>query len=402
MWTQTYGGPATEDCFSAIETSDGGYALVGRTYSFGAGDADIWLVKTDSVGNIEWNKTFGTQDYEEANHLISTDDGGYIIVGSFTPLGFDYRDVWLIKTDSVGNIQWNQTYGGNGDDKPWRIIKTADNGYAVVGRTNSYGHGANDYWLFKTDSVGNIQWNTTFGGMGEESARGILETPDNGFLLTGWSGSYGAGELDYWLVKTDEAGNHEWNQTYGGTETERAITTIPTNDGNYITVGNSASFGQGETDIYLVKTDTSGNLIWNITYGGASAETPFDIIKTSDGGYGITGHSYSFGVGENDIWFIKIDSSGNMIFNQTYGGERVDSSRAVFQKSDGGYVIAGSTFSFGQGESDFWLMKTNESGVIPEFPSWTTTLLLTIFLTTVAVILNIKLKKQDSFQQLKR
>jgi len=142
-----------------------------------------------------------------------------------------------------------------------------------------------------------------------ESARGILETPDNGFLLTGWSSSFGAGELDYWLVKTDEAGNHEWNQTYGGTDNERAITTIPTNDGNYITVGNSASFGQGETDIYLVKTDNSGNHIWNKTYGGASAETPVDIIKTSDGGYGITGHSYSFGVGENDVWFVKIDSS---------------------------------------------------------------------------------------------
>jgi hypothetical protein len=137
-----------------------------------------------------------------------------------------------------------------------------------VGRTDSYGQGATDYWLFKTDSSGNIQWNTTFGGMEVESARGILETPDNGFLLTGWSGSFGAGEFDYWLVKTDENGNHEWNQTNGGTENERAITTIPTNDGNYITVGNSASFGQGETDIYLVKTDNFGNLIWNITYGG--------------------------------------------------------------------------------------------------------------------------------------
>jgi hypothetical protein len=118
MWNQTYGGSATEDCSSATETSDGGYAMVGRTYSFGAGDADIWLVKTDSYGNLEWNKTFGTQDYEEANHLTTTDDGGYIIVGTLTPVGFDYRDDWLIKTDSSGNIQWNKTYGGNGDDKP--------------------------------------------------------------------------------------------------------------------------------------------------------------------------------------------------------------------------------------------------------------------------------------------
>jgi hypothetical protein len=118
MWNQTYGGPETEDCFTAIETSDRGYAMVGRTYSFGAGDADIWLVKTDSYGNLEWNKTFGTQGHEEANHLTSTDDKGFIIVGTITPLGFDYRDVWLIKTDSFGYIQWNKTYSGNGDDKP--------------------------------------------------------------------------------------------------------------------------------------------------------------------------------------------------------------------------------------------------------------------------------------------
>jgi len=393
MWNQTYGGPAIEDCFYATETTDGGCAMVGYTYSFGSGDADIWLVKTDLYGNLEWNRTFGTQDYEAAQHLIATDDGGYIIVGTCIPFGFDNRDVWLIKTDSSGNIQWNKTYGGNGDDKAWRIIKTSDTGYAIVGRTNSYGQGANDYLLFKTDSSGNIQWNTTFGGVEEESARGILETPDNGFLLTGWSASYGAGKLDYWLVKTDVAGNHEWNQTYGGTETERAITTIPTNDGNYITLGNSASFGQGETDIYLVKTDNSGNLVWNITYGGPLAETPFDIIKTSDGGYGITGHTYSFGVGENDIWFIKTDSRGNMIFNQTYGGEMADSSRAIIQKSDGGYVIAGSTYSLGQGENDFWLIKTNENGVIPEFRLWSSAIFLSVFLTTLAVIFRTKLNK---------
>ena len=362
-WNQTYGGPASEACYSAIETSDGGYTLVGRTYSFGAGDSDIWLVKIDSFGNLEWNKTFGTQGYEEANHLTSTDDGSYIIVGTITPYGLDYRDVWIIKTDSTGSILWNKTFGGKGDDKPWRIIETSDKGYAVVGRTDSYGKGSTDCWLFKTDSSGNIQWNTTFGGIQVESARGILETSDNGFLITGWSSSFGAGKLDYWLVKTDENGNHEWNKTYGGTENERAITTIPTNDGNYITVGNTASFGRGETDIYLVKTDNFGNIIWNNTYGGASAETPFDIIETVDGGYGITGHSYSFGVGENDIWLIKVDQSGNMIFNQTFGGEMADSSRTIFEDSNGGYVIAGSSFSFGQGEDDFWLIKTYASAV---------------------------------------
>jgi hypothetical protein len=248
--------------------------------------------------------------------------------------------------------------------------------------------------LFKIDSMGNLEWSTTFGGAEEESARGILETPDNGFLITGWSGSYGAGELDYWLVKTDENGRHEWNQTYGGIKTERALTTILTNDGNYITLGNSASFGQGETDLLLVKIDIFGNQIWNMTYGGTAAETPFDIINTLDGGYGIIGRSYSFGAGEDDVWFIKTDNDGNMIFNQTYGGELADSGRSIFQKSDRGYILAGSTSSFGQGENDFWLIKTNENGLIPEFPSW---MLLPLFLgvSIVALISRKPLRKNS-------
>jgi hypothetical protein len=393
MWNQTYGGPAIEVCFSAVETTDGGHALVGHTYSFGSGDADIWLIKTDPNGNMVWNKTFGTQNSENGNHLIATDDGGYIIAGTITPREHEYREVWLIKTDSTGECQWNKTYGGTGDDKPWKIIQISDNGYAIVGRTSSNSQGKNDYLLFKIDSIGNLEWNTTFGGAEEESARGILETPDNGFLITGWSGSYGAGELDYWLVKTDINGEHEWNQTYGGTKTERALTTISTNDGNYIIVGNSASFGQGETDLFLVKIDNSGNQIWNMTYGGTAAETPFGITKTLNGGYGIIGRSYSFGAGEDDVWFIKTDSEGNMIFNQTYGGELADSGRAIFQKTDGGYIIAGTTSSFGQGENDFWLLKTNEEGVIPEFPSWT---ILLLFLVTsiTAIISRNHLRKQ--------
>lgn len=392
VWSQTYGGSAADVCFWAVETADGGYALVGHTYSFGLGEADIWLVKTDSNGNLEWDKTFGTQNNENANHLITTDDGGYLIVGTYTPIGFVDRDVWVIKTDSAGDVLWNKTYGGSGDDKPWRIIKTSDNGYAIAGRTSSFSHGLNDYLLYKIDSNGNLQWNTTLGGAGEESARGILETPDRGFLLTGWSGSYGAGELDYWLVKTDENGNLEWSQTYGGAKTERALTTIPTTDGDYIIIGNSFSFSQGRTDIFLVKIDHLGNQIWTMTFGGELAETPYDITRTSDKDFAVVGRTYSFGAGDEDGLFIKIDSNGNLISNQTYGGELADSVRAIFQEANGGYVIAGTTSSFGQGESDFWLIKTEENREILDFLLWI--VVLFVLVTAIIVIVTIFRKRK--------
>ena len=357
MWNRTYGGTADENCFSMVQADDGGFTLVGSTYSFGVNDADIWLVKTDSNGNMEWNRTFGSDGYDIARDLMLTDDG-YIILGETTSFGAGEGDVWLIKTNSAGDMLWNRTYGGAGGERGWKIIETSDGGYAVAGITNSYGQGGNDYWLFKIDSTGTLQWNTTFGGTDDDRARGVIETVDSGFLLIGWSSSYGAGGLDYWLVKTDPDGNHEWNQTYGGTENERATAIISTNDGGYLLVGNSVSFGQGETDVYLVKIDNTGNNVWNQTYGGAAAETPFSIIKTTDGGYGIAGRTYSYGAGEDDFWFIKIDSTGTLLINQTYGGELSETSHTLIQSADGGYAMAGSTSSFGQGGTDFWLIKT--------------------------------------------
>ena len=369
MWNQTYGGPASENCFSLLKTNDGGYVMAGHTYSFGAGNADVWLIKTDLHGNLEWNKTFGTPDYEDSTDLLITDDGGYLIVGRCTTFGAGDNDLWLIKTNSVGDMQWNKTIGGIGYDKAWKVIKTSDGNYAFAGITDSFGAGGNDYWLFKTDYLGNIIWNTTIGGIGDDRARCLINTIDGGFLLTGWSNSYGAGALDIWLVKTDGDGVHQWNSTYGGNETERSSSLISTNDGGYIIAGNTASFGEGETVIYVVKTDFQGNMQWNKTYGGSAGESAARIIQTIDGGYGIACHTYSFGLGENDIWFIKTDQNGNVIFNQTYGGEMADTARVIIE-SDGGYVVAGQTASFGSGENDFWLIKTDENGVIPEFSSW--------------------------------
>jgi hypothetical protein len=385
IWTETYGGPENDVCTSMVKTDDGGFTLVGYTYSFGIADSEIWLIKIDVIGNMEWNKTYGTSGYETARDLILTDDG-YIILGETTSFGAGENDIWLIKTDFSGNMQWNKTYGGIGGDRGWKIIKTSDNGYAIAGFTNSFGEGGNDYWLFKIDSFGIVQLNMTFGGIGDDRCRDIITTTDDGFLLTGWSNSYSQGDIDYWIVKTDSNGELEWNQTYGGTDTERGLATICTNDNGYLTIGNTGSFGNGGADYYLVKSDNFGNLIWNQTYGGAEAETPTSIIETTDGGYAVAGRTYSFGAGESDIWLLKIDSSGMILFNQTYGGEMSDTSQTIIQTPDGGYVIAGSTVSFGLGENDFWVIKTDEYGIIPEFPSYAVIILLLSIVTVVAII----------------
>ncbi len=260
QWSQTYGGRAQDGVYSVIQTSDGGYALAGYTDSFGAGDFDFWLVKTNSSGSMMWNQTYGGQGDDEAGCLIQTSDGGYALAGYTNSFGAGSYDFWLVKTDTSGNMQWNQTYGGSGDDEASCVIQTSD-GYALAGFTNSTGAGDYDFWLVRTNSLGTSQWSQTYGGGYDEIANALVQTSDGGYALGGLTGSYGAGDVDYWLVKTTSSGSMQWSQTYGGSDDDEAYALVLTSDGGYALAGFTASYGAGSYDAFLVKTDSSGNSV---------------------------------------------------------------------------------------------------------------------------------------------
>ena len=201
-WVQTYGGTDQEVANALVETSDGGYALAGYTYSFGAGSADCWLVKTDAKGNMQWNQTYGGVDYDVARSLVETSDGGYALAGYTYSFGAGSADCWLVKTDAKGNMQWNQTYGTAGDNIAYSLIETSDKGYAMVGGN----------LLVKTDTYGNMEWNKTYSGL---SASCLVGSSDGGFVIGGATNlKINYSEADFYLIKTDEHGNIEWNQTY--------------------------------------------------------------------------------------------------------------------------------------------------------------------------------------------
>jgi hypothetical protein len=341
-----------------VETSDGGYALTGLTNSYGVGMADFWLIKTDASGNIEWNQTYGGTEPDIAFSVNQTSDGGYILAGETPSFGAGDYDFWLVKTDSSGNMEWNQTYGGTEVDWAWSMVVASDGGYALAGYTSSSGAGGYDFWLVKTDSSGNMEWNQTYGGSGSDQARSLVETSDGGYALAGSTSSFGAGESDFWLVKTDSSGNMEWNKTYGGTDYEEALSLVATSDGGYAIAGDVGSFATEKDDFWLVKTDSSGNMEWNKTYGEADYEWVSSLIATTDGGYTITGVTLSSGAGNKDFWLVKTDASGNMEWKKTYGGTNIDEAWSVIETSDGAFAIAGLTRSFGAGLQDFWLVKT--------------------------------------------
>jgi hypothetical protein len=314
---------------------------------------------------MQWNKTYGGTGQDEAHVVRQTGDEGYIIAGSTSSFGVRFSDFWVVKTDSNGNAQWNQTYGGSRIDIAYSIQQTSDGGYIVAGSTNSFGSGSNDFWLVKTDPNGGAQWNKTYGGLYDDEAYSVQQTSDGGYIVCGYTSSFGEGYEDFWLVKTDSNGNMAWNKTYGGENSEYAYSVQQTSDSGYIIAGDTYSSGAG-LEAWLVKTDSSGNMQWNKNYGGSLDDEAYAVQQTNDGGYIIAGFTDSF-TNNRDIWLIKTDSSGNVEWNRTYGGEQKDEACSVQQTDDGGYMIAGTTYSFGATwDPDFWLIKLTERQLVAD------------------------------------
>jgi len=334
--------------------------------------------------STEWNRTYGGTGYDGASSLVQTADGGYALAGATAPsLGGSY-DAWFVKVDASGNMLWNKTYGGTDYDWAYSVVQTTEGGYALAGTTMSFGDGSEDAWLVKTDAAGNMLWNKTYGGTGGDYAFWVVQTTEGGYALAGTTASFGAGGFDFWLIKTDAAGNMLWNKTYGGTDYDWASPVVQTADGGYALAGATTSFGAGGFDFWLVKTDSTGNMLWNRTYGGTGDDKAFALGPTSDGGYALAGYTVSFGAGSYDFWLVKTDAAGDMLWNKTYGGTGDDEADSLVQTTDGGYALAGETSSFGAGSYDFWLVKVAgasptydvtfaESG-LAEGAQWTVTL----------------------------
>ena len=330
-WSKTYSGATAVDHwpYFVIQTIDGGYAIAGRTALSGSGNYAFWLIKTDSTGNMQWNKTYGGSNL--LLNMIQTKDGGFALIGNKD----SENTAWIIKTDAYGNMQWNKTYGGGSRDSPYSIVETSD-GYVFAGYTMSFGAGGWDMWLVKTDIHGNPLWTKTFGGGSADGATDFIQTNDGGYALFGSTWSFASRSADWWLVKTNAEGIAQWNKTYDGKGWDNSREIVQTSDGGYAMFGDTA---QGElgpnVDFWLVRTDENGNALWNKTYGGAGDEWGgFGLVRSNEGGFAFVGRTNSFGGGGNDFWFVKTDLNGNMQWNKTFGGTGDDVGTSVVQTND--------------------------------------------------------------------
>jgi len=434
MWSQTYGGADDDVAYSLVATSDGGYAMAGFTCSFDGEGFEFLLVKTDSDGVMEWNKTYGNPGAGwESNHaysLVATSDGGYALAGETWSFGAGMADYWLVKTDSSGNVQWNRTYGGDNVDKAESVVATSDGGFVIAGIQWSFEpYGV---WLVKTDASGNMQWNKTYEGTedeGDDIPRSVIATPDGGYALTGGP----------WFIKTDALGNVQWNITYGGKEitvngtysfeSYATYALVAASDGGYALAGSAVNYigeppeiiplgitewsaytkgrrTDGESSVgslveasdegyttaneesyllqglWLVKTDALGNMQWNRTYNGTGDAWACSLVATSDGGYALSGWT----------GLVKTDASGVMEWNRTYSEQYWDFVYSLVEASDGGFALAGEKRlhpPFGVSQADLWLVKTDEFGIVPEYSS----LLVPALVLTATAFIIIKKKR---------
>jgi len=318
--------------------------------------------------NGQWARTYGGSDDDYACSIQQTSDGGYIIAGYTYSFGAGDCDIWLLKVDSIGDVEWQKTYGGIDTDstssEPDAIQETSDGGFIVTGWTYSYGSGLTESWVLKLDSNGNIIWQKTYGGSSYDTPRSIRQTVDGGYIVAGFTRSSGAGSNDYWILKLSSTGNIEWQKTYGGSDAEHANSIRQTADGGYIVVGNTYSFGAGSDDIWVLKLYSTGNIEWQKTYGASGSDYAYCVQQTIDGGYIIAGDTTSFGAGSVDIWILKLSSTGNIEWQKTYGGAGTDCPWSIQQTSDEGYIISSWTYSFGVQMDDGWILKLSSNGNI--------------------------------------
>jgi hypothetical protein len=399
QWQKCIGGTDYEEANAVQQTMDSGFIVAGMTISDDGdivshnGLVDYFIVKLNSLGSIEWTKTLGGSDYDHAHTIKQTSDGGYIVAG-FTQssdgdvLGFHGdKDAWILKLNSVGVIEWQKSLGGSGWDEALSVIQTADNGYAVVGFSSSIdgdvsgNNGFLDVWVVKLTINGIVEWQKSIGGSKEDAGRSIKQTTEGGYIVAGYTKSTDGdismnnGNVDFWAVKLGPLGEIEWENALGGTGADYASGIIEVSDG-YIGCGYTGSANTGDVtlnkglfDYWIVKLNKSGALVWQKTYGGSDGDWGRSIIQTSDGMYVVAGETKSKNgdvVGNNGIqvaWVLKLDTLGGLIWKKPLGGTQGEGGLSIVETNDPGLCLAGYAWSNNgdvsgnHGEQDMWIVK---------------------------------------------
>lgn len=426
VFNKMFGSYVSDIGNSIQQTKDGGYILAGMTSApsppyrgdiqgESRGNYDAWIVKLDPFCQISWSKLLGGSDYDSYPSIKQTKDGGYIvgmttmsnISGDITAFNHGASDFCIFKLDALGSIVWNKLLGGDAIEVFSEIIETNDGGYLAIGETNSsangdvsgvnHGIGFADYWIVKMDILGNIMWNRIIGGSNNDRAKDVIQTADGNYVVAGITSSSNSGDVtdtnhgydDCWIVKLDGNGNIIWQRLYGSADREELSEIRETTDGGFIVAASTSGSANGDVigtnhgnyDYWAIKLNANGNMVWNKLYGGDGSDHATSLQVTADNGFIMVGESSSSANGDvtehnhswsffYDLWIVRLDASGNILWNRLIGGGRPENAVDIRKTSDGGYIIFGSADSENidgnvtqnKASADYWIVKINDSG----------------------------------------
>ena len=359
VWDHIYGADKEDKAYDVVTTSDGGYAMAGSSRSFSVGKEDLYVLKTDAKGKLLWEKRIGKARKDIAYAIDESKDGALYLAGtskSYSKEG-DY-DVLVLKMDKNGTLLWAKSLGGSGKDHGYDVVATQDGGAVVVGKTKSFGHGHYDFYVIKLSSEGKVLWSKAYGGTTNEEAHGVTELADGSLVIVGGTESFGAGDFDFYIVKTDRDGKKLWERYYGEKKADMFYCVAPTQDGGFTAAGYTRSYNSGKKDLTVMRLNKRGDTIWHKIVGKHNHEVAKAIVQTPDDGVLVAGSTKSKGHGKNDFYILMFDKKGKLTFDRAYGGKKNDVANGADRTKDGGYVIAGESESFGEADNyDAYLIK---------------------------------------------
>lgn len=359
LWTRTYGGGGNDIAYSICTCIDGGYLIAGYTSSIGSGPQSAYFVRIDENGDTLWIRAYGGASWDGAHYVYETADTCYLVAGYTESFGAGGKDMYLLKLDRYGDSLWTKTYGGNLQDCAYVTCSAHDGGYIVAGYKNGpYGWVKGDLWILKINEDGDTLWTQMYGGNGDDYGISLRHTLDGNYIISGVNSHQSAGGKDLWLLKVDLTGDTIWTKTYGTALEDVGYGVNTTSDSGYIVTGYINGTGSWTAgDLWLIRTDENGDSLWSRVYGSSGEDFGFDLFETPDHGFVIAGET-GFGAGLVDVWLVRTDENGDTTWTQTFGGSARDASLGMCINSDGGYVIAGHTSSFGSGNADVYVIKT--------------------------------------------
>lgn len=352
-----------------IATNDSGYIIVGTSSSFGVALTDIYIIKTDNNGVKQWSHLYGSPVIDWGYAIRQTYDNGFIVTGYTNQNAVSGYDIYLLKIDSLGNIQWTKTIGGPDWDFGYGIELTSDSGFIICGKSYSFTNGGSDAYIVKTNSTGEIQWEKHYGGPEDESANGIIRDRDNNYAIIGQTRSYGAGDDDIWILKIDENGDTLWTRTYGISLFDAGYAIDTTLDGNYVTNGTTKSFSTDSTsDMIVIKTNSNGNWMWTRIHGdNGSTEDGYVVKCLPNGDIFDGGITDAYGHGKTAYYMIRMDSDANFITSAAFGGTDYEEGYSVAVGKDNQIIFAGISDSYGCGLYDIYLARIDTFAFVNDY-----------------------------------